>query len=102
MTRLERDTRKAIMAWCKKQRINVKSIKHVHPRAYVVGKSAQRCLVVARCPLDSDPLVRQFDEANGLATAHQFEASLRVGEWAAMAYVVHDGGGERVAVRAVP
>lgn len=88
----------AVRAWCKKNGRAADSVRHVHPRAYVVGKPAPLCLVVARPWQDSEPQCKDFDKRHPLDVLHRFDPSLDAGMWCSTAYVVTAGCGETVAV----
>lgn len=88
----------AVANWCKKAKKPAITIRHVHPRAYVIGRAAPRCLVVAVPWQDSEPQLRDFDRAHPLQVIHTFDDALDAGQWCATAYVVRDGIQETVAV----
>ena len=88
----------AVREWCKKNWRAVDSVRHVHQRAYVVGKPAPLCLVVARPWQDSEPQCKDFDKRHPLYVLHRFDPSLDAGMWCATAYVVTSWCSETVAV----
>lgn len=95
---LNEKTVKAVKKWCRAQKLKViGELRHVHPRAYVVGYAGPRCLVVAAPWTDSEPQCREFDKDNPLTTVHTFDDTLKPGDWCATAYVCHGGDGETVA-----
>lgn len=78
-TKLRREASAAVVAWCKKNEIKLtKKPRHVHPRSYVVGHAAPRCLIVAWCWADSEKHLQDFDRANPLGTVHTFDEKLRL------------------------
>lgn len=93
---------KAIQAWCREHGEPAEQIRHVHPRAYVVGRAAPLCLIVSEPYVDSEPQCQEFNRANPLATVHRFDASLDAGMWCTTGYVVRNGCSERVAIPVVP
>lgn len=88
----------AVREWCSKNGTPASLVRHVHPRAYVVGKAAPRCLIVSRPWQDSEPHLQDFDRKHPLDVLHTFDASLDAGMWCATAYVVRGGVQETVAV----
>lgn len=92
----------AIREWCAKNGKPAESIKHVHPRAYVVGHAAPLCLIVAAPWADSEPQCQAFDKANPMATVHRFDKSLKAGMWCTTGYVIGGGIQEPVAIPVVP
>ncbi len=103
MKDLKKKVATAVRKWCAKNgRIVARSgVRHVHPRAFVVGYAAPQCLVVAYPWLDSEPQVRDFDKNNPLGLVRCFDKSLKPGDWCSMAYVVSARGGETVAIPVV-
>ena len=102
MTQWEKIARQAIRDWCVTQGLEVKSIHHVHPRAYVLGKAASHCLLIATPPMDATPTIQSAQAlmgADGSQSAHLFDDALRAGDWCSVAYVVMSGRQEQVAVR---
>lgn len=97
-TALKKAATDAVRAWCKKNGTPAKSIRHIHPRAYVIGKPAPLCLVVAMPWQDSEPQCQASNKRNPLDIIHTFDHSLDAGDWCATAYVVRDGIQETVAV----
>ncbi len=89
----------AVRAWCKKNGEPADSVRHVYPRAYVIGRAAPLCLVVTRPWQDAEPQCQAFEKLNPLAVLHSFDPGLDAGMWCATAYVVRAGCGENVAVR---
>lgn len=93
---------KAIRDWCRESGEPAEQIRHVHPRAYVVGRAAPLCLIVAEPWVDSEPQCQKFNRENPLATVRRFDASLDAGMWCTTGYVVRNGCGDTVAVPVVP
>jgi hypothetical protein len=89
----------AVREWVSKQGKHAKSVRHVYPRCYVVGRAAPMCLVITRPWQDSEPQCKDFDKKHPLCVVHTFDESLDAGMWCAAAYVVRDGCSETVAVR---
>ena len=98
-TKLKKAAAAAVRDWCKKNGKPAKAIRHVHPRAYVIGRAAPLCLVVTAPWQDSEPQCRDFDKQNPLSILRTFDAKLDAGMWCATAYVISDGCGETVAVQ---
>jgi len=95
-TKQYREAVAAIEAWCKKRK-NLKLTqkpRHVHPRAYVVGYAASKCLIVARCWADSEPHLKNWDKQYPLHTINEFDESLKPGDWCITGYgsFEHRGG----------
>ena len=102
MTQLERRCRRAITAWCRAHDIAMTCrAAHVRPRAYVLGRAAPMCLVVAAPWVDSDPLCARFDKENPLMLVSVFDESLRGGDWCTTAYVSRDSCGGNIAIPVV-
>jgi len=105
MTNLERLTIKAITEWCKKNDMHpTQRLRHIHPRAYVLGKAASQCLLIATPLIDAEQQVKKSREimgADGSTTVHTFDKNLRVGDWCSVAYVCINGRQEQVAIPAV-
>lgn len=105
MTNLEKLTIKAIAEWCKSRNLKpVGKMRHIFPRAYVLGRSASRCILIATPPADAEPQVNRVNEimhADGSTAVNLFDDSLRAGDWCSVAYVCFSGGQQRVAVKAV-
>lgn len=98
-TKLQREASAAVEVWCKKNRLKlIAKPRHIHPRAYVIGHAAPRCLIVAYCWADSEPHLRDFDRDNPLKTIHTFDSKLKAGDWCITAYVCTDGRQENVAI----
>lgn len=89
----------AVRDWCKKTGKPAEKVRHVHPRAFVLGKAAPLCLIVTRPWQDSEPQCAEFDKAHPLDVLHTFDPALTAGMWCATAYVVRGGVQETVAVR---
>jgi hypothetical protein len=99
-TKLQREAVAAVKAWCKKNKVKIiGSVRHVHPRSYVIGRLAPSCLVVSKCWADSEPHMRELDRKRPLTAIHEFDASLKEGDWCITAYVTTAGSGGRVAIR---
>ena len=90
---------RAVRKWCEENGYQAKEIRHVHPRAFVIGKAAPKCLIVSRPWQDSEPQCQEFDKANPLDIIRTFDHRLDAGMWCATAYVVTDFGGDTVAIR---
>ena len=97
-SKLTKAAAEAVRAWCAKHGKPAETVRHVHPRAYVVGRAAPMCLVVSVPWQDSEPQVREHDRQYPLDVLHTFDASLDAGMWCATAYVVRGGTQETVAV----
>ena len=97
-TKLRKAAADAVRQWCKKTGKPATSVRHVHPRAYVVGKAAPLCLIVAVPWQDSEPQCQDFDRRNPIRMIWKFDDSLQAGMWCATAYVVTGTCGENVAV----
>lgn len=95
LTKQQREAWGAVARWLAARGVEFKSISHIHPRAYVIGRTAPRCLVVARCWADSEPLCRDMTRENPLMSTNEFDDSLNAGDWCITAYVVEAGGCQR-------
>jgi len=100
-TKLARNCEAALRAWCKKEKMEITSIRHLHPRAYVVGKCGSSCLVVALPWADAEPALKQHEKDNGLDTVTVFDHRLKTGDWCTYAYISTERGGEPVAIEVV-
>jgi hypothetical protein len=98
-SKLKKAAADAVRAWCKKSGKPADAVRHVYPRAYVVGRAAPLCLVVTRPWQDAEPQCQEFDRKHPLSVLHTFDPSLDAGMWCATAYVVRAGCSESVAVR---
>lgn len=99
MTKYEFEARQLIGTWLAKQKITpIRTMRHVHPRCYVVGKAAESCLIVARPWKDSEEHMKVRTKKFPLDVIHTFDADLDAGDWCATAYVCHAGVQETVAV----
>ncbi len=92
-----------IKAWCKNEGIKLTGkLRHVYPRAYVIGRAAPRCLVYATPWMDAEPQIQSMRTAliakSGLGTANVFDELLNSGDWCAVAYVITAGWSAPVAV----
>jgi hypothetical protein len=96
---LQRKAIAAVRAWAVRQGKKVKAVKHVHPRVYVIGRTAPGCLIVSRPWQDSAPQCRGFDRRNPLSSIYLFDGDLNAGDWCATGYIVTSTTGETVAVR---
>ena len=96
-SKLKQAAAAAVRDWCARTGDPAKSIRHVHPRVYVIGRAGPRCLIVVRPWQDSEPQCKDFDRANPFEQVRTFDASLDAGMWCAMAYVTRPGVGEQVA-----
>lgn len=97
-SKLKKAAADAVRAWCKKNGNPANTVRHIHPRVFVIGKAAPRCLIVSRPWQDSEKHLQEFDRAHPLDVLHTFDASLDAGMWCATAYVVRNGVQETVAV----
>ena len=92
----------AVLRWCKARELRLtEKPTHIHARAYVVGRAAPSCLIVAVPWVDSAPQCQKFNRENPLGLVYQFDESLQAGDWCTTAYIVHAGGGESVAIPVV-
>lgn len=105
VTKLERLTIKAIKNWCIEQDMKpTEPLCHIYPRAYVLGRPAGSCLLVALPLVDAEPQVKKMRKAmtsDGSTIIHLFDSILKAGDWCSVAYVCFNGRQERVAVKAV-
>jgi len=101
MTKTERRARQRVKAWCESSGIELSGkIRHVFPLAYVVGRAAPKCLIVARPWFHSEPQVEVFNRENPLQTVHDFDDTLTAGDWCTTAYVTTTSWSGTVAVAA--
>ncbi len=100
MNKQQKEARTLIENWLEKQGIKpIKPLRHVYPRAYVIGHAASACLVIARPWVDAEDHLKEQTRTNrGLDTVHTFDDKLKAGMWCASAYVCHGGVQETVAV----
>lgn len=99
MTKLKREASAAVKAWAESKGLKlISKPRHVYPRAFVVGYAAPLCLIVSVPWQDAEPQCRDFDRRNPLKTIHTFDASLKAGDWCAVAYVCASGRQECIAV----
>lgn len=104
MTKLEMLTKKAVIEFAKKAGRDVTGVRHIYPRAYVLGRAAPMCLLVACPPQDAEPHMKELKkmrEFDGSTTLMTFDDSLKAGDWCSVAYVSSPGIGESIAVKAV-
>jgi hypothetical protein len=104
MTKLQQQTVKAVRVFFEKDnpRTKITTIRHVHPRCYVVARPADGCLVVAYPSADLEPHLRQIARTSGVSqTVHIFDPDLHVGDWCSTAYVVYADCGQPIAVKCV-
>ncbi len=98
-TKLHKETVAAIEKWCAKKKWKlISKPRHVHPRSYVVGYAASKCLIVARCWADSEPQTMEWNKQHPLEIVHEFDETLKAGDWCATAYVSTTGFGQPVAI----
>lgn len=97
-SKLKKAAADAVRAWCQKNGGMPTVVRHIHPRVFVLGKAAPRCLIVSRPWQDSEKHLQEFDRDHPLDVLHTFDASLNAGMWCATAYVVRGGVSETVAV----
>ena len=100
MTKLQIETKKAIKLWCKKNKLQVKSIRHIYPRAYLLAKLASACILVSTPYQDAEKHMRD-KEYSSYNTINYFESTLQVGDWCGVAYICMDGIQTNVAIPAV-
>jgi hypothetical protein len=93
---------KAVRKWCKAKKMKLVDMpRHVHARAYVVGKVSAFTLVVSAPWVDSEPQCQTNDKERPLSLINTFDESLEAGDWCSTAYVVHGGVQETVAIPVV-
>ena len=97
-SKLKQAAAAAVRDWCAKNGAPAESVRHVHPRAYVIGRAGPERLIVAMPWQDSEPQCKEFDKENYLKQVRTFDKSLDAGMWCAMAYVMRPGIAELVAV----
>jgi hypothetical protein len=98
-TKLEKESLLAVQDWCKKQKMNlVTKPRHLHPRSYVIGFAAPLCLIVARCWADSEQQTQKWNNDYPLQIIHNFDDSLKAGDWCITAYVSTATSGEPIAI----
>ena len=98
-TKLHKEAVAAVEAWCRKKKWKlIQKPRHVHPQAYVVGYAASKCLIVSKCWADSEPQMKEWDKKYPLEIVHEFDDSLRPGDWCTVAYVSTVGFGQPVAI----
>lgn len=100
MPEYQKEAVSLIKAWLKKQKIKpIKALRHVYPRAYVLGKAGSSCITVVRPWVDAEKHLMQETKTNrAIDTITTFDPRLRAGDWCATAYVCHGGIQESVAV----
>jgi len=107
MVTSDQTARRLIRAWLKateRDRLHsmrlaqVRGLRHVYARAYVLARPAERCLVVARPWMDAEPHLRERGKTHGHDIVHDFDWTIQAGDWCACAYVVTRTGGWTVAV----
>lgn len=100
MSKYEDEARKLIDAWLVEQKIKrTGRLRHVFPRCQVLGYAASGCIVISVPWIDSEKLVRDWDQKYPLDIIRTFDKSLKAGDWCAAAYVCRaDGCQETVAV----
>jgi len=98
-SKLKKAASNAIRKWCASNGKPAKEVRHVHPRAFVIGKAAPYCLIVSIPWQDSEPQCAEFDKEYPLNVLHTFDKALSAGMWCATAYVVRDGVQETIAVQ---
>jgi hypothetical protein len=98
-TKLKKESLLAVQDWCKKQKMElVTKPRHVHPRSYIVGLAAPRCLIVARCWADSEHQTQKWNKDYPLQIIHTFDKSLKAGDWCITAYISTATIGEPIAI----
>ncbi len=92
----------AIVKWCRTNGLKpIGPPRHVHPVAYVIGRAAPGCMVVAIPFTDSEPQCAEFNRNNPLQIVRLFASSLRAGDWCSIAYVHREGWSDNVAIPVV-
>lgn len=100
-TKLHQQATAALLAWCRAKKIKpIGKPRHVYPRAYVVGHAAPLCLIVAVPWPDAEPQLCDIKKANPLTTIHEFDKSLKAGDWCSVGYIVTAGWAQPVAIPA--
>lgn len=104
MASLEKRSIQSLKKWYEKHKgkaYKVKSVSHVHARAYVISKAASACLVVAYPIDDAEPQIkamRDFMGSDGVVFTHTFDDTLKMGDWCTIGYVVSEGIQESIAI----
>ena len=108
MKTLEQRCKKEIREFVKSQNHDVRSVSHVHPRCYVVGKFGDSQIFVAYPWADSDDCNRDFDRQirthitlSRTGSLKEFPQGVQVGDWLSVGYVRTKWGGVNVAVEVV-
>lgn len=104
MTKLEKCTKQAIIAWCNKNHYKPIKLSHIYTRAYIIARPAHCCIIVARPPVDAKPQIKKLQSKlseDNTEMCHVFDKSLKAGDWCSMAYVSTANSGEPVAIKAV-
>lgn len=98
----KREAKATIRKWCQKNiDRKVESITHISPGCFVIGYAAPGALIVARPWMDSEPQCKAFDKNNPYTVAHEFDRSLKPGDWCLMAYLRAGSCGWLIAVAIV-
>lgn len=86
--------KKALLEFAKRNNHNVKSINHIHPRAFFVGYAAPKCGIFKQNYLDSEPQVKDFTRQYPYQVIHnisydrkEFDESLKEGDACYMGYI---------------
>lgn len=101
LTNQQRKAKSVVAQWVQANQrgVQVIGIRHIYPRALVVGHLGPRALVVARPWQDSEPQCREWDRQYPLDVIHDnFDKSLKAGDWCIVAYVSTDTSGLHYAV----
>ncbi len=102
MTALEKRCKAAIIKWCKKNKTAlIRSPRHIHPRAYVIGYAGPGCIVVASPWVDAEPMCKKFEKDNTLEIIRKFDKSITAGSWVTTSYVITKSAGEPIAIPVV-
>jgi hypothetical protein len=103
MTNLEKKAKAALLAWVRKKHGDATSVSHIHPRAYVIGRPALCCLIVAYPPHDREPQLKAVcPDDDCTHSIRDFDSSIRIGDWVTVGYVCRTGCQETIAIPAVP
>ena len=98
-TKQIKEAKAAVLNWCRKHKVKlIAPPNHIHPRTFVVGYAAARLLIVRRCWQDSEPQCREWDKKYPLETVHEFDESLKEGDWCITAYIQTDSYGQPIAI----
>lgn len=93
-----KNTKALIKQWCDAKGYRITEIRHVFPLVLVVGYAAPRCIVIRRPWQAAEPQVQEMIQKHPLDLVHEFDDSLKEGDWACAAYVCADGWQQTVVV----